>query len=141
MVGTWRLVSYIATDTSQQCVAHPLGAAPRGLLIYTADGHMSAQVAGVGSRTGLKDPAEPGTSLDRPLYVGYGGIYEQHGDQVIHRTVLGSLPEVDRADVTRTVEVKGDTLILRAPSAVREWDEVVLTWRRVRETLLAATAT
>jgi Lipocalin-like domain len=45
VLGAWELVSFTARDETTGEDRQPLGTAPRGLILYTADGHMSAQLA------------------------------------------------------------------------------------------------
>jgi hypothetical protein len=52
LIGTWRLVSYEATSVDDGEVVRPYGEHPLGLIMYTADGYMSAQI----------------TTPDRPLF-------------------------------------------------------------------------
>jgi hypothetical protein len=58
VLGAWELVSFTALDVDTGRVRHPLGTAPRGLILYTDDGHMSAQLA----------------DSDMGDYVAYGGV-------------------------------------------------------------------
>jgi Lipocalin-like domain len=45
MGNTWRLASSAATDIETGAADHPLGDKPEGLLLYTPDGYMSAQIS------------------------------------------------------------------------------------------------
>ena len=45
VLGARELVSFIAMDAATGTKGHPLGSSPLGLLVYTAGGHMSAQLA------------------------------------------------------------------------------------------------
>ncbi|MBC9719640.1 lipocalin-like domain-containing protein [Streptomyces sp. TRM66268-LWL] len=109
MTGAWQLVSYTATGADG--VTHPLGTDPQGLLIYTPQGQMSAQVSGAG------------------IYMGYAGTYEWHGDRVVHHTIVGSAPEWEGVDLPRSAECAGGLLILRAdPSGGRP--ALAATWQR-----------
>ena len=45
VLGAWHLVSFLARDAATGEERHPLGTAPRGLILYTADGFISAQLA------------------------------------------------------------------------------------------------
>lgn len=47
LVGGWRLMGYEVTIDGR--TEHPLGENPRGAILYTPDGYMSAQVAGPGT--------------------------------------------------------------------------------------------
>ena len=45
VLGAWELVSYTAQDThSEGPITYPLGPDALGLIMYTADGYMSAQI-------------------------------------------------------------------------------------------------
>jgi hypothetical protein len=44
LIGAWRLVSSVETDIKTGAVDRPLGDKPEGLILYTPDGYMSAQL-------------------------------------------------------------------------------------------------
>src|SRR5712671_1987362 len=44
VVGTWELVSYTEVDNDGGPSTHPLGPDALGLIMYTTDGYMSAQI-------------------------------------------------------------------------------------------------
>lgn len=44
IIGAWILESYESSDLDGSDVDYPLGADARGIIIYTADGYMSAQL-------------------------------------------------------------------------------------------------
>ncbi|MFZ0903719.1 MAG: lipocalin-like domain-containing protein, partial [Mycobacterium sp.] len=44
VLGAWELVSYTAQDTHRGPITYPLGPDALGLIMYTADGYMSAQI-------------------------------------------------------------------------------------------------
>src|ERR1700754_3775990 len=44
LVGTWRLVSYVEKNVDTGEMRYPMGKAPDGFIIYTADGYMSVQL-------------------------------------------------------------------------------------------------
>ncbi|TFV31321.1 hypothetical protein E4K10_01340 [Streptomyces sp. T1317-0309] len=76
LIGAWTLVSYTATSADGH-VIHPLGPAPQGLIVYTADGHMSAQLSrGDRPATGserLEDSPPEELARTAVTYVAYGG--------------------------------------------------------------------
>jgi hypothetical protein len=45
LIGAWRLVSSVETDIKTGAVDLPLGDKPEGLILYTPDGYMSAQLS------------------------------------------------------------------------------------------------
>lgn len=57
IVGTWLLVSYVAQDDQGGPVTFPLGRDAVGLIMYTTDGYMSAQLM----RPGRQDYDQPDT--------------------------------------------------------------------------------
>jgi hypothetical protein len=130
-IGTWRLVSYMVIDSSGRTYPywddHPLGQ-----LVYTADGHMSAQVYDARRSPLRVDPEAASAESVRPLYVGsaaYFGTYSV--DTVTHRvthTVQGCwLPDWIGRRLERSYRFIGDDqLELSVPG-------FALLWQRVRE--------
>ena len=118
ILGAWELESFAATDALTGEERHPLGAAPRGLIMYTADGHMSAQLA----------------ESDMSGYVAYGGRFSvNEGTSTVHHDVTVSmLPELLTQPQFRQAKVYGDVLTLSAASADAAGVEanVRLVWRR-----------
>jgi len=45
ILGAWQLASFTIRNADTGDISHPLGTAPRGMILYTDDGHMSAQLA------------------------------------------------------------------------------------------------
>src|SRR5262249_34950381 len=48
LIGAWRLISCKETDILTGEEFRPMGDAPEGLILYTPDGYMSAQLSAVG---------------------------------------------------------------------------------------------
>jgi Lipocalin-like domain len=44
LIGAWKLVSYVEKPIDGSPPFHPMGAPPRGIILYTPDGYMSAQL-------------------------------------------------------------------------------------------------
>ncbi len=99
ILGGWELSSFDSRDADTGAVAHPLGASPRGLILYTADGYMSAQ---------LTD--------DSQTYIAYGGRFRVDEDSatVHHEVSVSMLPELLAAPQLRQARVDGDRLTLSA---------------------------
>lgn len=126
VVGTWELVSFVARDAGTGEDRHPLGAAPVGLILYTVDGHMSAQLA------------EP----DMGGYISYGGRFSVDEDTstLHHDVTMSMMPELLAQKQFRHARVDGDLLTL---SATRTDDNGVTThssllWRRASPTPLSS---
>lgn len=103
LLGGWELSSFDSVDADTGAVAHPLGTAPRGLILYTADGYMSAQL------TGSADAV-------LPAYIAYGGRFRVDPDTatVHHEVSVSMLPELLASPQLRQARVDGDRLTLSA---------------------------
>lgn len=126
VVGAWELVSFVARDMATGVDRRPLGAAPRGLILYTSDGHMSAQLA----------------DSDMGGYVAYGGRFsvDEETSTLHHDVTVSMMPELLVQKQFRHASVDGDLLTL---SATRTDDTGVTThsslqWRRAAATPLTA---
>ena len=122
VLGAWELVSFVARDVATGEDRHPLGAAPRGLILYTADGHMSAQLA----------------ESDMSEYISYGGRYSvnEETSTLHHDVTISMMPELLTQPQFRNASIDGDRLTL---SATRSDDAGVTThsslvWRRASPT-------
>lgn len=134
LVGAWRLVSYVGVDENGAVLEEPLGPSPTGLLIYTADGHMSAQLMRT-QRVAFAGPtARDGTITEKASvvddYVGYAGTWQLKGDTVLHRVTVCSFPNWVGGTQIRTPSLQHDQLKLSlrpASSPARR----ELRWQRV----------
>jgi hypothetical protein len=118
VLGAWELVSFVASDAGTDVDRHPLGRTPRGLILYTVDGHMSAQLA------------EP----DMGGYISYGGRFsvDEETSTLHHEVTMSMMPELLAQPQFRHARVDGDLLTL---SATRTDDTGVTThssllWKR-----------
>jgi Lipocalin-like domain len=126
VLGAWELVSFVARDTTTGEDRQPLGTAPRGLILYTADGHMSAQLA----------------ESDMRGYIAYGGRFsvDEETATLHHDVTISMMPELLTQPQFRNASVDDDLLTL---SATRADDNGVTThsslvWRRASPTQLTA---
>jgi len=103
VLGAWELVSFIARDVATGADRHPLGTAPRGLILYTADSHMSAQLA----------------ESDMSEYIAYGGRFsvDEETSTLHHDVTISMMPELLAQPQFRNAAVDGDFLTLSATSA------------------------
>lgn len=115
VLGAWELVSFVARNTATGEDRHPLGTTPRGLILYTADGHMSAQLA----------------ASDMSGYIAYGGRFsvDEETSTLHHDVTISMVPDLLTQPQFRHAEVDGDTLTL---SASRTDDAGVTTHSRLR---------
>jgi hypothetical protein len=137
LLGAWELVSYTATGADGQ-VIHPLGTAPYGLIVYTPQGYMSAQL-GRGDRAPmgsdrLEDVAAEELARAAVGYVAYGGLFEVVDPATVEHHVTTSLfPNWIGRSQIRTVSFEGALLKLAIATPVRLWGAdrtAELTWRK-----------
>ena len=128
LLGGWELASFESRDADTGAISHPLGTAPRGLILYTADGYMSAQL------TGGDDAAAPDETL--PGYIAYGGRFDVDEDTatVHHRVSVSILPELLAAPQLRQARVDGGRLTLSATTTTNDGvrTDNSLVWVRCR---------
>ncbi|MEU7763982.1 lipocalin-like domain-containing protein [Nocardia sp. NPDC049190] len=140
LVGAWRLMSYEATDIESGEVVTPFGPRPQGLIMYTAGGHMSAQIMHPERpdfRAGrLEEGLPEELSAAAVGYMAYGGTYEVPKDNlVVHHVKLSLFPNWVGGAQTRIAEWDGETLRLILPEPAPIWGarrNGVLTWERAR---------
>lgn len=120
VLGAWELVSFIAVDATTGAERHPLGTAPRGLILYTADGHMSAQLA----------------ESTMAGYVAYGGRFtvEEETATLHHDVSMSMMPELLATAQFRHARIDGGRLTLSASSTDERGTTTHsrLVWRRAR---------
>lgn len=118
IIGAWELTSFTLTDADTGNVQHPLGTAPNGMILYTADGHMSAQLA----------DAEMGG------YMAYGGRFAVDEDTSIlhHEVTIAMIPELLAQPQFRQASLDGDLLTLSATTtnAAGTTTHASVVWRR-----------
>jgi hypothetical protein len=121
LLGGWRLESFVSRDAETGALRHPFGEHPAGLILYTADGHMSAQLT-------------PGPGGE---FISYGGRFrvDESSATVRHLVVISTMPELLRQPQIRHAQIDGDLLTLSASqtSAEGATTHSTLVWRRATE--------
>ena len=136
LVGTWRLVSASATTSTGTVEPSPFGANPSGLLIYTSDGTMSAQVSyGGRSRLSADRVAAPASERAEAFatFFAYGGRYTINGDRVVHHVQIASVENWVGTDLVRVIVRDRDRMTLQTPplavDGVTRTSELI--WQRI----------
>lgn len=122
LIGVWTLRRY--TDIADGAPPeHPFGLHPAGLLIYTADGFVSAllmaperpNLGGYGLMEGTPDQY----SAAGRGFIGYSGVYEVDETLavVIHRPLVAFAPNMLASGQSRRVELRREVLVLTAEHA------------------------
>jgi len=137
LVGAWRLESMYVRDANGKTTPY-WGASPTGLIVYTADGHMAAQVYDT-RRPRLGVPWESaGAEAARTAFVGlstYFGTYSIDASaQTVTHTVEGAMVQdwIGTKLVRRYRFLTPDRVELSVvPDAQLPSTGLVLVWQRV----------
>jgi hypothetical protein len=141
LVGAWALSSFVERDIQTGVENHPFGKRPLGLILYTPDGYVSAQLQfperppfadGDILRATPEEYAAAGSS-----YIAYSGRFFVAEDKrsLSHEMAVSLFPNWFGQRQVRLVEVNGKTLRLstdgpqRLNGALRT---ATLTWRRAQ---------
>ncbi|MGV9349960.1 lipocalin-like domain-containing protein [Streptomyces spiralis] len=139
LVGTWRLVSYEAKSVDDGALVRPFGERPLGLILYSADGYMSAQITRPDRPSFREERLEDGrpeelaeAARNYPAYA--GPFHVRDSDTVVHEVALSLFPNWMGTAQMRVAKLDGKVLQLALASPVRIWGKLrtgVLTWERV----------
>ena len=136
--GTWQLQSRIDVSASGERLPEPsLGEDPSALLIYDRSGHFAAQFMRRDRSIEITDGPSGARNNSRAQggYDAYFGTYtidDELGTVTQH--VLGALSRENVGTVlTRAMEIRGDTLVIRLETTAAGGTPVTrtLTWQRV----------
>jgi Lipocalin-like domain len=113
LIGTWRLVRYVDTPEGEAPI-QAYGAAPVGLFIFTADGHVSINI--------MRNPPAVGIATTDPdpdacipgWYCSYFGTYVVDRDKSVWVTHVlgGNIPAYLGTDQMRSFTIHGDRLVI-----------------------------
>ncbi|KAI9045128.1 Lipocalin-like domain-containing protein [Aspergillus affinis] len=93
LLGSWSLLEYKTTNLNGEETIYPMGQSPRGILVYTPDGYMSAQLLSQSPTT------RPSTEFAVNDYVAYSGRFEtfefstESSLHVNHLVTVASFPD------------------------------------------------
>jgi hypothetical protein len=139
LIGAWRLVSYVEKDIDTGAESQPMGEKPQGIIMYTPDGYMSAQLCAPGRRNfeggdmyrgKVDEYVAAGSS-----YIAYSGpFYVDEAKQALrHEVNISLFPNWTGQQQVRLIEVNGDVLHLstNTPMQLRGANRTVsLLWHR-----------
>jgi hypothetical protein len=139
LVGAWELVDVVEEALDGSPSRRPHGERPVGLILYTHDGYMSAQImerqrGRVESCDWSSLTAEEYAEEARG-YFAYAGPYEVDEERgtVTHSVVASLFPGWVGSAQVRVAELEGERLVLRSAAPVCSGGKLVvvqLTWRR-----------
>jgi len=116
LIGAWKLVSYVEKPVDGSAPFHPMGEKPEGIIMYTPDGYMSAQLMRPGCRQFASGHWFSGTDQEIKEealgYIAYSGVF--HTDEVkqtlTHSMFVSLFPNWLGQTQPRVVKIEGDIL-------------------------------
>jgi hypothetical protein len=141
LIGAWMLVSYVEKPVDGSAPNHPMGARPMGIIMYTPDGYMSAQLmrpnrSPFASGDWFKaTPEEYGREAS--TYFAYSGSFhvDEEKETVAHSVFISLFPNWIGQTQQRVIKIEGATLYLSTASPIQSGGRMVnayLQWRRAR---------
>lgn len=139
LIGAWQLVSCIETDVNTDKPFLPMGEHPIGLILYTADGYMSAQLSSAGRPNFASEDMYGGANAEYvaegSTYLAYSGPYrvDEAARTVEHEMAVSLFPNWQGQRQLRIAELQDDRLILSTatPSVFAGTLKYArITWRR-----------
>ena len=132
LVGAWTLLEW-SEQRGDGAKSFPLGADAIGQIIYSADGHVAAQLARRNTRPFSSadwrqaQPDEAARAFKD--YFGYFGTFtlDTASSSVIHHVQGSWFPNLNSKDQVRHFHLEGDVLHLDADT---DWGRVIIIWKR-----------
>jgi hypothetical protein len=134
LVGAWTLVEW-SERRSDGGKDFPLGADAIGQIMYSADGHVAAQLARrtvdpFASNDWREARGEEASSAFKN-YFGYFGTFtiDMSAGCVVHHVEGSWFPNLYGVDQVRRFRIDGDVLHLDADT---DWGQVIIIWKRLK---------
>jgi hypothetical protein len=139
LIGAWKLVSYVEKPTDGSAPFHPMGETPQGIIMYTPDGYMSAQLEHPGRPNFASGDWFKGTPEEVKQealgYIAYCGPF--HADEatqtLTHSMFVSLFPNWIGQSQPRMVKIEGDMLYLSSATPIMSGGKKTmsyLSWRR-----------
>jgi hypothetical protein len=141
IIGAWQLFSYTETPLDGSAPFHPMGLHPKGLIMYTPDGYMSAQFMLPERANFAINDFYQGTLEEykaaASTYVAYSGPFEVDDEEstVTHHVFVSLLPNWIGNRQPRNATLVGDTLTLSTAIPIQSKGKLVtsrLVWHRAK---------
>ena len=118
---------------------HPLGERPKGIIMYTPDGYMSAQLMspdrGPFASGDWFDGTEEEYREEASTYIAYSGPFHVNEEKrtLTHSMFVSLLPNWTGQTQPRVVKIEGDKLFLSTESPIKSGGKIVMSylqWQR-----------
>lgn len=139
LIGAWKLVSYVEQPLDGSAPVYPFSENPRGIIMYTPDGFMSAQLCHPD-----REPFASGDwfngapeeyEAEASTYVAYTGPFsvDEEKQTLTHSMFISLFPNWIGQTQPRVVSIDGDFLNLSTASPIQSAGKTVnsrLRWKR-----------
>src|SRR5262249_12414043 len=120
LIGAWSVVSVVVDADGKR--TEPFGPTPKGMFIFTADGHFATNIIGSDRQKFASNNRATGTADENKAAVtgniSMFGPYAVGSDGSIDFHIVGSsFPNWDGTKQKRLVEIKGEEIIWKNPAA------------------------
>ena len=132
LIGAWSLVAWFEIRPNGERV-YPLGEDALGQIMYSADGHVAAQLMCRQPDRFRSDDwrqaSEPESARAWKQYFGYFGRFtiDLEANAVIHHVEGSWFPNLLKTEQHRRFQFEGSHLVLNADT---EWGQVRIVWQR-----------
>jgi hypothetical protein len=139
LIGAWKLVSYVEKPTDGSEPFYPLGTEPQGIIMYTPDGYMSAQLMRPGRPPFASGDWFRGTDeevrAEAMGYIAYSGPFhtDEEKQTLTHSMLVSLFPNWLGQTQGRVVKIDGDTLHLSSAEPIQSGGKQTmsyLSWQR-----------
>jgi signal transduction histidine kinase len=134
LIGAWNLVSIVHCPVDGSESVHIMGEKPAGIILYTPDGYVSAQLMREDYAGGSShDPESSGLT-----YIAYSGPFRVDEDTqtIMHSMFVSLNPNWQGQTQPRIADLDGTILRLSGPAEIDgRMGEAVVTWERTDERL------
>jgi hypothetical protein len=139
LIGAWKLVSYEERPVDGSATVYPMSERPMGIIMYTPDGYMSAQLSKPGRKPFASGDWFKGTDDDykqeASTYIAYTGPFhvDEEKRTLTHSMFISLFPNWIGQTQPRVVKIEGNSLHLSTASPITSGGKVVnsyLRWER-----------
>ena len=141
LIGAWKLVSYEERPVDDSPPFYPMTEKPQGIIMYTPDGYMSAQLSQPNRKPFASGDWFKGTDEDyrheASTYIAYTGEFhvDEEKQTLTHSMFISLFPNWIGQTQPRVVKIEGDTLHLGTASPIQSSGRTVnsfLVWNRAK---------
>ena len=139
LIGAWKLVSYVEKPVDGSAPFYPMSEQPIGIIMYTPDGYMSAQLMKPGRKPFASGDWFNGTDDDykqeASSYIAYSGPFhvDEENQTLTHSMLVSLFPNWTGQTQPRVVKIEGDLLHLSTAAPIKSGGKTVMSsleWRR-----------